>query len=186
MATYFGNPSGAESGYTGCGSQMRWPHIDEATIATMFTCPGTGAQTLVELGMKTKDANGNVRVAIYTAATPGVLIAQGSAEIAGVADTWITHTSFTNLAGNPVTPSLTGGTVYILAITGDGTVNFIYTTVTNGYAFVKTTADYTGGFPENTPTEGNSTALPLVRAGVESASSGISVIAGTLTRRRRV
>jgi hypothetical protein len=97
--------------------------------------PGGGSKTLLELCAYVKTgtgADGNMRVAIFTNASPAVFVAQGSAQVVvDAAEGWVCHTSFTNVAGDAITPTLTGGTAYKLAYTQDSTdVNVAYVACT--------------------------------------------------------
>lgn len=155
---------------------MRWPKA--ATHGTMYQAPCNG--TLVGLYTRTDDANGNVRVGLYTAA--GALIAQGSAEVAGQADVWVGHTSFVDGAGSATTPTLVSGTEYLIAITGDGTLTGHRTAVTSGDAFTNST-DYTADMPDNFPAATNSGYMATSRAVVEE-SGGSSVVPKVMAMRR--
>jgi hypothetical protein len=143
--------------------------------ATNYTCPGSGNMTLVSLGAyckKDTGAAGNVRVAIYNTSLD--LIAQGSAEISvtSTSASWIEHTSFTDSAGTPVSPVLTGGTNYILIIARDSVqVLTEYDIVSSGNMATKWD-EYTGGFPATFVDSADSTIQYNVRCGVEAAGGG--------------
>lgn len=141
----------------------------------VYTCPGSGTQDIKELGARVyTNSVGNMRLAIYT--TAGAFLTQGSAEINTEPPTgyeWLSHTSFVDQTGSPHSPQLTGGTAYLLAITGDDQNN-VYICgdiVTSGYMLYGGN-DYTGGFPANLPSSGSADKQYCVRCGVEA--SGLS------------
>jgi hypothetical protein len=76
---------------------------------------------------------------------------------------------------------LTGGTNYLIAVTGDGAVRIDYLATANGAIY--STGDETGGMSANLAPEGGSSALLTMRAGVEAASGGglAGSISGTST-----
>lgn len=177
--TYFGvcdsagNPTGSATDSSGGSAASLWNN----TAVLVFTCPGSGAQTVNEI---TADLNiaasgANMRCAIYSA--DGLtLIAQGSAAVAvvGTTDTWQGHIGQANITPNPVT--LTGGTSYILVVSnsaggavgtthGDGTAN------SAKFDLIDRTTGFSGALPAGT------IASPMwpVRVGVDAASSGVFV-----------
>lgn len=115
-----------------------------------FTCPGSGAKGVRELAARGyATAGSNIRSALYN--TSSGFIAQGSAQIAlPLAVTWNTHTSFTNVAGMPISPTIVGGLDYLLVASVDSgaPVNKLAYTVSVLGDCVYGTIDYTGGYPD--------------------------------------
>lgn len=181
VATYFGLTAEYASFYGNSTAQLN--------KNLTFTCPGTGAQNLISLGMYGKSGGstaGNSRVAIYLASDRS-FIAQGSAEILVDSTTaaWIDHTSFTNIGESPISPQLVGGTNYIICLSRDSN------DVKTGYEFGSADdmaaisgSDYTGGFPTPIGEGAGSTVKYNIRAGVEAAAGGAasptSVLGGPL------
>ena len=144
----------------------------------VYTCPGAGAQDVKELGARVwVNSTDDMRLAIYD--TSLNFIMQGAAVIdtePPAGDEWLSHTSFVDQGGSPiVSPQLTGGTAYIIAITAEAGkgVNIWDDTVTSGW-MKRDNADYTGGFPATLTAFADRTRQFCVRCGVEPA-----VAAGT-------
>ena len=144
----------------------------------MYTCPGSGSKTVVELSAYVKSAGGsagNIRIAVYDDTTPwgsGALVCQGTAEVS-VSSTdagWVGHTGSSNIedSGSSTPCTLTGGNDYRLAITADSTdVEYYYATGVSGATRYGST-ERTGGFPSTIPaTSTDSTRLPYIRVGVQ-------------------
>jgi len=83
---------------------------------------------------------------------------------------------FTDVAGDPMSPQLTGGTDYVLVLTADGSgPNVYYDTVTNGFErFSYDQLDLTGGFVATITQGRDDTREWNVRCGVEPAAAGDS------------
>lgn len=166
-------------GYTDT-SGLSWYAIDTQTIRNKttnasFVCPGTGTQKLISLGLYVKggDTASDIRLAIYD--TSLNFIAQGSAKITIgilVAAAWAEHTAFTNVAGNPIFPTLTGGTTYVVAVTMDDQgASKAYKAVANGDVLYLAT-DYTdAGFPDPLAAGAADTTGIRIQAGVEPAGT---------------
>lgn len=118
--------------------------------ADEIVCPGTGPQSVTSLAAYFKYAttHAHIRIALYTTATPRVLVCQHAAEVevtsltgswVGGAQSLTWHNSYT---------TLTGGTSYIIVFSQDDNTAYpAYDTGTSGdsdYA----SGDYTGGFPD--------------------------------------
>lgn len=185
--TYFGkneNGSNAQSpnGYTYSN--------DNSNI--VYTCPGSGNQEVKEIGARIYNlSTGNIRLAIYDASLN--FVCQGSAEIAvgplvsgGTA--WVSHTSFVDQGGSPMTPNLAGGTAYIIALTADSSsVDCWFDVVTDGYMKTESgTGEATGGYPASLDQGGNDTHSWCMRVGVEPASAGSIVPLFIQQRRQRI
>ncbi len=156
----------------------------------IYTCPAGGKFDLKELGARVyTTSTGNFRIAIYT--TSDALIAQGDAEIDSAppgSSTWLSHTSFTDSAGEPISPQLDGGTSYKLIIAGDKSSDvFIWCdAVTSGWIRYNNT-DLTGGFPSTITYGGNWDKQFCVRCGVEAAAAGggsVAPVSYYMARRR--
>ena len=169
--TYFGmcNAAGTLAGDDGDDSSGGAGWIVNYPSALAYSCPGTGAKTIVELGTYIKDGptagTPNVRVAIYSISGDDLtLICQSSTEKAVAAGYgWITWTTG-SLTG---TCALTGGTAYALMVTEDGDVTARYDNGTDYGTY--DTDDYTGGLPANETLSGHSGAnlMWAIRCGVQ-------------------
>lgn len=175
MTTYFGlcdsagNPTGSATDSSGGGSATLWNN----TAVDVFTCPGSGPQTVVEItaDLNISGAGANMRCAIYDSSGT-TLIAQGSAAVAisGATDSWQGHVGQANITPNPVT--LTGGTSYILVVTvsaGSGGT-------THGDAALSSSkfdlTDRTGGFAGALPAGTIAEPVWPIRVGVVAAGGG--------------
>lgn len=175
MTTYFGlcdsagNPTGSATDSSGGGSASLWNN----TAVDVFTCPGSGSQTVNEI---TADINiaasgANMRCAIYSS-DGSTLIAQGAAAVAvsGTTDTWQGHIGQANITPNPAT--LTGGTAYILIVSNSaggavGTTHGDVTANSAKFDLIDRTGGYSGALPAGTV---GSPAWP-VRVGVVAAAA---------------
>lgn len=146
MTDYFGYQTGAtQSGDIG-GAEGR-------VYLLRGQCPGSGDMQLVSLeaDMINPTQSKFCRMALMTdndGAGNYYTIAQGNTTfMPGTNRAWVGHTSFIDGAGTPITPIITGGNYYTIALTvepsGD---NHIY--YDNGVLFdmVQGFAYYTGGF----------------------------------------
>jgi hypothetical protein len=143
-----------------------------------FTCPGSGAYIVNELGAMVKVASGSftIRCCIYD--TSGNFIMQGSAAIT-VTETsavWKTHTDFVDSAGTAISnPQLTGGTNYFLCVSGSSGSGASYQSAPGGTnPACYTPINYTGGYVSPMKPQGswvNYTRLPVIRCGVTPATS---------------
>jgi len=139
------------------------------TAVTTYTCPGTGSRTLEKLGLYAKtrgSPHGNVRLAVYD--TSLNLICEGSAEILinSATEQWWDHVAFTG------TPTLTGGTNYIIAASIDSSlISYAYTSVTNASKALSST-DYTGGYPDPIGAGSTDSIKLAVRAYVTGGGGG--------------
>lgn len=184
MTTFFGacdaagNPTGATSSGTG-SAETDWNNTQ------VFTCPGSGPQTVSELSAFIKVVGAyNFRLAIYDAAGT-TLLAQGTAAVAasGAADNWQGHLTQANITPNPVT--LTGGTNYILAITSNGDIESDHwiTGASGVGRFVGT--DFTAGFTNGSlGSPSAATLVPPIRVGL-AATSSVSSSLGVFSGRGR-
>lgn len=176
MAEYFGynNTTGLFTVQSGAALWLR-NSVYSWTDAS-FTCPGTGSRSLTELALYCKSNGGtpgHILVAIYD--TSLNLIAEGSTELTVSSTTagWVTHSAFVDPAGSPSTPSLTGGTDYVLVFTTDSTdITLYYTNGTSGDTRYALT-DYTAGFPDTIATGTSFTRRYPIRAGVDTPSGSI-------------
>lgn len=144
------------------------------TTGVDVTCPGSGSQSVVSLGLwnRTAGAGGSYRLDIYL--TDGTFVMQGSAalSVAAWADwAWVEHTAFVDAAGSAITsPVLTGGTDYLLALS-----------IVNGYTYLvansagdgmRKASDYTAGFPSPLSSSWEEIAnTTSIRCGVEPAAA---------------
>jgi lysophospholipase L1-like esterase len=118
---------------------------------TAITCPGSGARTVVSLQMWIRRSGGVgsvvTRLALYTTDSNPVLVLQGDAsvEVTNSSYDWIGHTLFA-----PSSPTLTGGTPYILAfsVTNSGATEIQYQKSTLGSGVTYLAGDATSGFPD--------------------------------------
>lgn len=150
-----------------------------------FTCPGTGSQNIVSLSVyarKASGAGGNMRCAIYD--TSNNLISQHTAEfiVDGVAGWYGTAQAVSSVG------PLTGGTNYKLIVSCDNSISewSNYSGGTNG-DFSWGANDYTGGFPATRAAGSNTSAIYLIRCGVEPAAAGglsIPLVMQSYRRRR--
>ena len=139
----------------------------------VFTCPNSGTQDVKELGAYVyANQSGHIRLALYD--TSRNLICQGSAEMDVALITshgWQTHTEFVDADGEPVSPTITGGTNYIIALAGDTSNAYIWCTgVTSGW--MKRDDEYTGGYPASLPWFTTWEKKFGVRCGVEASAAG--------------
>lgn len=174
MTTYFGlcdsagNPTGSATDSSGGSAASLWNN----TAVDVFTCPGSGSQTVNEItaDINIASSGANVRCAIYDS-TGATLIAQGSAAIAisGTVDSWQGHIGQANITPNPAT--LTGGTSYILIVSNSagGAVGTTHGDVTTNSAKFDLT-DRTGGYSGALPAGTISNPLWPVRVGIISAT----------------
>ncbi len=166
MPTYFGNTDTSGISDITMGTCVDW------NGSQVFTCPGSGNQTIKELSAYVKkDTNGgNMRMAVYSL-DGSTKIVEGTAEVA-VTDTnygWVGHLIQSDMTPNPAT--LVGGTDYKIAITSDGGSNNMligYKAGASGVCVYRG-YDYTGGFPATLPdAPANDTSNILIRCGVDS------------------
>jgi hypothetical protein len=148
-----------------------------------WVCPGTGSQDVKALGLWANVWNAsypqNIRLALYDLA--GNLIAQGSTAISVTSATpsYWEHSSFVDVAGNPIFPTLVGGTGYKIVSTGSGTYvddlqHGILYGATESIAYKH--VDYTAGFPAALPTpDGSGTFRPAQSCGVEPTPANTRV-----------
>jgi len=168
--SYFGENSDG----TGDGVLSGYSLVNNNAV-TSFVCPGTGTQDVKELGIRARDVSvgsDHVRVALYN--TDGSFVCQGSAEITVSANThaWYTHTSFVDAAGSAISPQITGGTAYLIAVTADGANIYIAANGTRTNNNKYSSNDYTGGFPSSYTPSTTSTPICCCRCGVEPAAGG--------------
>ena len=182
--TYFGlNENGASAQKP--NADTHWNNPAEI----VYTCPGAGAQDIKELGARVYEGStGYIRLAVYE--TDGTFICQGSAQLdtEPQGDTnWLSHTAFTNVGGDPISPQLTGGTAYIIAIAGDGDCYVQQNAVSSG-DMVREYDSYLAGFPATITKDADVEREWCVRCGVEAASAGGSIvpIICSVERRRRM
>jgi hypothetical protein len=182
MTTYFGlcDSSGVATGSASDNNGGNAATVWNNTAVKVFTCPGSGSQTINEITSDLKLISGtdNVRCAVYSS-DGSTLIAQGSAAVAlsGASDSWQGHIGQANITPNPAT--LTGGTSYILVVSTNGTSGTAGTdhadSTANSMKFDTTdrTTGYSGALPAGT------TANPIwpVRVGLADAAppSGVSI-----------
>ena len=169
--TYFGNNTDGTTS-TSITDRIYWNNAE----LSGFTCPGSGSQSVLELGVRCSASGAaNIRLAIYS--TAGNLLMQGNAEMAAP-DTagWISHTSFVDYAGDPIiSPTLTGGTNYILALTTDDEIAVRRDAgVTGDWHWYS--GDETGGFAATLHSANDTSGLYCVRCGVEPAAGGPSLL----------
>ena len=168
---YFGNKSTGDSDETGRGDYC----MSNGSVA--WTCPGTGNQTVVELGAYVDLDSGSLRLAIYDASSN--FIAQGDAVITGThALNWETHTAFHNAAGADITPTLMGGANYKLcmSLTAGATCNCRHTAGSAGQGKATSGSDYTGGYPDPLPAQDDNSRIWCIRCGGEAAAGGGAVV----------
>lgn len=170
---YFGlddsSPDGQQCGYGG---------YTVYNSGQVWTCPGSGDYDVNELGVYMAGlTSGNyVRMAIYT--TAGDFVMQWAAAIEGDGTTkWITGTSFTDQAGDPIaSPQLSGGTNYRLACSFSGNGCW---QLNNGSAgdMYYVGGDYSAsGFPSSLTGGGSSGSHEACfRCGVTAAAGGETV-----------
>lgn len=135
----------------------------------VWTCPGTGSVPVVSLQgyCSISTGNPNVRLAIYT--TGNAFVMQGSVEVVVPAsEAWTGHTSFVDQAGSPIaSPTLTGGTNYILCMSFDGDINYYGTTTHGADDCSYHMTEYTAGFPATLGgSSGGTTNWYAIRCGV--------------------
>jgi hypothetical protein len=147
-------------------------------------CPGTGNQSVVELGSYVQltygaEATAYFRIAIYTAA--GAFVMQGATAILCThhdSPIWQSHTAFVDASGNPITsPVLTGGDSYLLAIgspASSGPAAY-FTTGSSGDGYKKGpdyATNYAAGMPSPIGTGFSaSTDICSIRCGVTPAAA---------------
>lgn len=117
-----------------------------AIFACKFTCPGSGSQTVLDVASygKTTGGTSTQRMAIYDS-TGATLIAQSNTvTTSSITEDWITYA---------LSATLTGGTVYQIALTftGSGYTSTKYNTALSGNTGW-IASDYTSGFPTPLPT----------------------------------
>jgi hypothetical protein len=107
--------------------------------------------------------NYNIRLAVYNSAGT-VKIAEGTSAVAvtGASDSWQGHLTQASITPNPAT--LTGGTNYIIAITGSGDIQTNH--ARSGVSDKFDATDNTAGFPASLPAGSNASLLFPVRVGV--------------------
>lgn len=164
MPTYFGQQTG-----DGWDDNTNRCYFNANKI---FTCPGSGPQTIVELAIYAKKMTNNAptRVAIYDTSLNKICQGDAAITINSETEQWWTHTSFTG------TTQIVGGTDYVLAIAWGATNFYLYCDTTNGsdgdYEYVG--ADYTGGFPATLVPDFTGSRLYCIRCGVDPAAGGLS------------
>lgn len=169
------------------GQQTQTGNDDVGAIASFWTlanfaCPGSGNQNIQELSAYVYQTQAvNIRLGVYT--TAGVLVAEGTGEIAVVANggayAWQGHMTQASVkaAGGASPGVLVGGTSYKLALSCDyngSALQFGYTG-TNANDYYKLT-DYTGGMPANLPASDGQAYQYCIRCGVEAAAGGLSIL----------
>lgn len=186
MTTYFGlcdsagNPTGAASDNNGGSGVRVWNN----NAVTVFTCPGSGSQTVTEItsDLHLSAGSANVRCAIYSNDS-ATLIAQGTGAVAlsGAVDAWQGHIGQAAITPNPAT--LTGGTSYVLVASasgGSGTTNTDHADATaNSLKFDST--DSTAGFPASLPAGTIGNPVWPVRVGLADAAPSGGLLSIPLT-----
>lgn len=118
MSEYFGNNSeGTSDNASNAGY-----YLANNDAAHAFTCPGSGTYNV--LGLDAKVRSTHFRLAIYMDSL--AFVAQGDAAISmadpGAAG-WYGHTAFHNVAESDISPTLTGGSDYVMVILFYGDAN---------------------------------------------------------------
>lgn len=157
MTTYFGETT--PGGYSDHAPVCYWWRNKNK----VFTCPGSGAQDLVELSAyvyRIALGTGHIRLAIYD--TSNNLLYQGSAEVTvdNADPDWIGHTGITG-------QTLTGGTNYRIALTTDSSDVEVYYNLYSIGDFTSLPADYTGGWPNPLADQDDDDYAHNARAGVD-------------------
>lgn len=159
--TYFGN---TETHDVDMSLALAWYNV-----GVPFTCPGEGIFDVVELGVQTLAPPGTVRLAIYLleGSPPFAFYTQGAAEMNIVADYgWTSHTSFVDVNGDSMAPTVIGGNNYIVAVSGD-TANGKMGGVNSANSAYYVNANYTdSGFPATMSGGTLGSWLPCVRIGI--------------------
>jgi len=178
MATFFGlcDSSGNATGTLSTNTLTAETDFNFSSVA--FLCPGSGTQVVSEItAMVHLNTAYNIRCAIYNSSQT-VLIAQGTAgvAVAGSSDSWQGHTSATLVTPNPT--NLTGGTNYVLVVSGDGDTQTLHgSTVVSGQSEFISSSFVSSGFSSNSlGSPNNSTLLIPVRVGVNPLSGAVSQI----------
>lgn len=166
-----------------------WYNLTQTWGDFSFVCPGTGNQTLKRLGTYCRSAGGTagvVRLAIYD--TSNNFIAQGSAGISVTSTSagWVEHTEFVDVDGDSISPVLTGGQGYRIAVAisaadtklyyNKGSTGDQYAWALTGSGDDKTYA--ADGYPDPIPQSGGGSQAYRValRAGVEAAGLVVPII----------
>jgi len=149
-----------------------------------YTCPGTGQQSVKELGIRMLSGAAIIRLAVYN--TSGSLLMQGASTLSFSSDGWHNHTSFVDGSLDAIaSPELTGGTNYILSAgLSTGGLQIYKTSVTSGHAKY-VTGDITAGFPASLASGSDAASEWSLRCGVEPVSSSLSIPVAMASYRRR-
>jgi hypothetical protein len=145
-------------------------------------CPLSGTPTVKELGAYLKNSVGNVRLALFNSSK--AFVCQGNAEIAVGVEGWHTHTSFTNQAGSPITPTIIAGDNYYIVASFDSSLTNVHY-ASGGSTYYQLSSDYTGGYPATLTFDHESGNTFTLRCGVEEVASGVSVPTLMASYRRR-
>jgi hypothetical protein len=134
----------------------------------VWTCPGTGNQSVLELSAYVKMSAGscNIRMGIYSS-DGSTLVASADSEIA-VSNTSYEWKAMTSITGGP----LTGGTNYKLFLTTDIAANTLYFAAKTGSSGISkyVITDYTTNLPSDlTGITENNTLVQAVRVKVSGA-----------------
>lgn len=168
-AAYFGGCQSDGSPLAGYADDFygaRYWYNDPSKIA--YSCPGTGTRTVTELSAFCRTRSGTVSILLGICDDTGNLLYEGS----GVASTssgtnaWIGHTTgqFIDAGGSPVTPTLTGGSGYLLVLALQNAL-LSYTRIVTGVptnATIGIVGDVTTGIPSTVslaPGNGNTMEL---------------------------
>ena len=182
--TYFGGVSNSSTGAPlGSSTDTLSGFVigSDATNTTYAKCPGSGTKTIVEMGAYVSYSGGSgnqVRIAIYNAGTGtgggtnATFVAQTAlVNVPGTSLGWAEATSgFLNQSLSPITPTITGGNLYLLVITETsvgGTISFGYGTVASSNNMYLS-GNYSSGFPATITLGSNDgTEFPDIRIGVQ-------------------
>lgn len=174
MSDYFGDTDLSSNTY---GPSAAY----DISNTRLYTCPGTGDQTVDSMEMYTRrySAFANIRLAVYSNASPAALQCQGAAEVAiDTTASWDGHVGAANISPNPTT--LSGGTSYRFAITTDNQIYFYANNLGFTSLWKYSATDKTGGWDASLEIPSNNdyctTTGWAMRVGV-TAAGGISVTA---------
>ena len=179
MSTYFGNNT-AGSGVYGIGNPLC---VRNKNLT--WTCPGSGAQDVDELGVRCRKvpAGNNIdfRCAIYDTSLNHLM--EGSVDINVSSEVFdfanCAHTSFIDDGDVPIgSPQLTGGVNYILAAACDLFWGQIAYDQDGSSGDIGTySADYTGGaYPDPIGAGADDSERVCIRCGVTAAAGVLSIM----------
>jgi len=150
MSSYFGWPNDGSDPSGGGDNSGNPGYAFVYNFATAYTCPGSGDQNIdvIQTWMKKVSTGaGYVRLAIYTVASPGLLVCQGNAKV-GVTNAtyaWLGHSAFSG------TTVLSGGSTYRISCVSESTdtCNYERAAAAGTEHYEGATTYYDDGFPAN-------------------------------------